>query len=110
MRYNTKISFFRTEIFINKFVPFAVMAEKRLTPKEIAQIIKMRGLGYNQAEIAEALGVSQSAVQYQLRKIKQRAQEEGDDDTWLSLLLAAGIGAGVGLGAGLLLAKLFEKK
>ena len=79
---------------------------KRLTEKEIATIVKMRGLGYSQNEIAQKLGISQSAVQYQLSRINEKARSEGDDDVFLALL----IGAGVAIGAGLLLAKLFEKK
>lgn len=82
------------------------MFERRLTERNIAEIVKMRGLGYSQAEIAQRLSVSQSAVQYQLARINERARNEGDDDTFLALL----IGASLGIGAGLLLAKLLEKK
>lgn len=81
------------------------MVERRLTEREIAEIVKMRGLGYSQSEIARQLGVSQGAVQYQLAKINERAQKEGIDKTFLALL----IGAGLGIGAGLLLARLLEK-
>ena len=80
--------------------------EKRLSENDIAKIVQLRGLGYNQAEIAEELGVSQSAIQYQLNRIKKRAKDKGDDETFWTLL----VGAGVGLGAGLLIAKLLEKK
>ena len=82
------------------------MSDRRLTSHEIARIVKMRGLGYSQSEIAKELNVSQSAIQYQLKRIKKRAQKEGEDDTLLALL----VGAGLGISAGLLLAKLFEKK
>ena len=82
------------------------MTERRLTERDIVEIVKMRGLGYNQAEIAQQLGVSQSAIQYQLAKINGRAREEGNDNTFLALLF----GAGLGIGAGFLLAKLLEKK
>lgn len=82
------------------------MSERRLTNKDIAEIVKMRGLGYSQAEIAQQLGVSQSAVQYQLARINERAQREGNDDVFLALL----VGAGLGIGAGLLFAKLLENK
>ena len=83
-----------------------LMSEGRLTERDIAEIVKMRGLGYGQAEIAHHLGVSQSAVQYQLAKINKRARQEGNDDVFLALL----VGTGLGIGAILLLAKLFEKK
>ena len=82
------------------------MPEKRLSENDVAKIIQLRGLGYSQSEIACELGVSQSAIQYQLNRIKKRAQDQGDDETFWGLL----VGAGIGLGAGLLIAKLLEKK
>ena len=81
------------------------MSERRLAPQDIAQIVKLRGLGYSQAEIAQHLNVSQSAIQYQLTRINERARNQGDDDTFLALV----VGASLGIGAGLLLAKLLEK-
>ena len=84
---------------------YYTMNEKRLTEREIADIVKMRGLGYSQTEIAKHLKVSQSAVQYQLARIRERAQRDGDDNTFAALLIAAGIGVGIGL----LLTKLLEK-
>lgn len=80
------------------------MSDRRLTEREIAEIVKMRGLGYSQAEIAQEFGVSQSAIQYQLAKIKDRALKEGNDEVFTALV----VGAGLGLGAGLILAKLLE--
>ena len=65
------------------------MSERRLTGRDIAEIVKMRGLGYNQAEIAQRLGVSQSAIQYQLARINERARKEGNDDTFFALLIAS---------------------
>lgn len=81
------------------------MPERRLTEREIAEIIKMRGLGYSQEDIARRLGVSQSAIQYQLARINKRAQREGDDDTFTAILVGAGL-----IGAGILLAKLLESE
>lgn len=72
------------------------MNEKRLNSQDIAMIVKLRGLGYSQAEIANDLGVSQSAIQYQLANINQRARKEGNDDVFLALLIGAGLGVGAG--------------
>jgi len=69
-------------------------------------MVKMRGLGYSQSAIARHLRVSQSTVQYNLRKIRERAEDEGDDNTFAAVL----IGAGIGIGVGFLLGKLLEKK
>ena len=82
------------------------MPEKRLSDKDIAEIVKMRGLGFSQSEIALRLGVRQSAIQYQLAKINERAQREGIDDVFLALI----IGAGLGIAAGLIIGKLLENK
>ena len=76
--------------------------ERRLSRKEIAQIVKMRGLGYSQSDIAQVIGISQSGVQYQLSKLRRRAEEEDEDDLFLEMLVAAGIG----VAAGIILAKL----
>ena len=77
-----------------------------LNEKQLAEIVKLRGLGYSHAEIAEIMSISQGVVQYQLEKINERAKEEGDDDAFFALL----VGAGLGIAAGLLLGKLLEKR
>jgi len=76
-----------------------------LTQKQIAEIVKLRGLGYNQDEIATILGIKRGVVQYQLERINQRARDEGDDDVFCALL----VGAGLGIAAGLILSKLLEE-
>lgn len=86
------------------------MPERRLKEQDIAEIIKLRGLGYRQAEIAEQLSVSQSAIQYQLTKVNARARRDGNDDTFVALLLGSGKGIGEVLNAGLLLTRLIGKK
>lgn len=55
---------------------------KRLTNLDLATIVKLRGLGFNQAEIGSKLNVSGSAISYQLRQIKRQAQEHGIDKTF----------------------------
>ena len=101
----TKSVFYQKGLYRTNYI-YYIMSERRLTGRDIAEIVKMRGLGYNQAEIAQCLRVSQSAIQYQLARINERARKEGNDDTFLALL----IGAGLGISAGLLLAKILEKK
>ena len=59
-----------------------------LTPKDIAELLKMRALGFNQAEIAEALNTSQQVIAYQLKKLKDQAKKKGTDEV-LTLLLSA---------------------
>lgn len=90
--------------------PLYRMPERRLNEQDIAEIIKLRGLGYNQTEIAEQLSVSQSAIQYQLNKVNERARRDGNDDTFLAVLLGSGKGLGEVLNAGLLLTRLLGNK
>ena len=52
------------------------------TPGQIAKIVKYRGLGYSQQEIADAVDLSRQAVAYQLKKIKLESQGLGIDQTF----------------------------
>ncbi|GAG75052.1 unnamed protein product [marine sediment metagenome] len=66
---------------------------KKLTPVDVATIVKLRGLGFQQKEIADKLGVTGSAVSYQLRQIRKQALEYGIDEvfkihcTWLNVAI-----------------------
>ena len=82
------------------------MSQKRLTEKDILEIVKMRGLGYSQEDIGQRLGVRQSAVQYQLSRLNNRAETEGLDDVFLALIAGAVLGAA----AALMLQQIFEKQ
>lgn len=60
-----------------------------LNQDEIAMIIKLRGLGYRQQEIADKIGTSQKTIQNYLHKFKVQAKETDDIDTlYFSLLLS----------------------
>ena len=82
------------------------MTVKRLNDRDIAEIVKLRGLGFSQTDIADRLGVKQSAIQYQLARINERARTEGIEDVFLALI----VGAGLGIAAGIILDKLLENK
>ncbi|OYT55114.1 MAG: hypothetical protein B6U72_00500 [Candidatus Altiarchaeales archaeon ex4484_2] len=56
-----------------------------------AQIVMLRGLGYNQKEISGKLGVSQSTVSYTLREVNQKARDEGDEPAYTTVI-ASGYG------------------
>ena len=45
-----------------------------LVPKQIAELLKLRALGFNQEEIAQALETSQQVIAYQLKKLKEQAK------------------------------------
>ena len=64
---------------------------KKLTPVDVATIVKLRGLGFQEKEIATRLNVTQSAISHQLRKIRREALQYGIDEvfrihcTWLNV-------------------------
>jgi len=63
----------------------------KLTPVDVATIVKLRGLGFQEKEIAARLNVTQSAISHQLRKIRREALQYGVDEvfkihcTWLNV-------------------------
>ena len=69
-----------------------------LTPKDIAELLKMRALGFNQAEIAEALNTSQQVIAYQLKKLKGQAKKKGTDEVFNAALIGGLAGAAAGIG------------
>ena len=54
------------------------------------EIAKLRGLGYRQDEIADQLGIAQTTVAYQLRKLRDEAGQKGADKVLAALAIAAG--------------------
>jgi len=51
--------------------------------KMTAEMIKLRGLGFSQAEIAAKLGVTPGAISYQLKRIKKLAlKDDGADEVY----------------------------
>ena len=69
-----------------------------LNAKQIAELLKMRALGFNQAEIAEALNTSQQVIAYQLKKLKEQAKKKGTDEVFNAALIGGLAGAAAGIG------------
>jgi len=69
-----------------------------LNPADITNLLKMRALGFNQAEIAEALDTSQQVIAYQLKKLKEQAKERGTDEVFNAALIGGLVGAAAGIG------------
>ena len=69
-----------------------------LTPKQIAELLKLRALGWSQAEIAEKLETSQQVIGYQLKKLKKQSKEKGADEVFNAALIGGLAGAAAGIG------------
>ena len=69
-----------------------------LTPKELAEMLKMRALGWNQKEIAEALNKSQQVIAYQLKKLKAESKKKGTDEVFNAALVGGLAGAAARIG------------
>ena len=80
-----------------------------LTPQQLAELLKLRAIGYSQKEIAEAIGTSQQVVAYQLKKLKEDAKKKGADDVFSAALLGGLVGAAGGFALAVLLEQLTKK-
>ena len=67
-----------------------------LDAKQIAELLKLRALGFNQEEIAQALETSQQVIAYQLKKLKEQAKTNGIDEVFNSALMGGLAGAVAG--------------
>jgi DNA-binding CsgD family transcriptional regulator len=95
------------EILINHFLFGDVMA---LGPKEIAELLKMRALGYSQAEIAEKLKTTQQNIAYHLKKLREKAEKNGTDEAFNAALIGGLVGATTGIATFALLELLKNQK
>jgi len=80
-----------------------------LGPQQIASILKLRGLGWTQKDIADTIGASQQVVAYHLKKLREESKEKGADDVFSAALLG-GMALGAGIGALALLIDQLVKK
>ena len=80
-----------------------------LSPQQIASILKLRGLGWTQKEIADTIGASQQVVAYHLKKLREASKEKGADDVFSAALLG-GMALGAGISAMALLLDQLAKK
>ena len=70
----------------------------RLNAKELSELLKLRALGYSQAEIADELNTSQQVIAYRLKRLREEAKEKGNDEVFNAALLGGLLGATAGMG------------
>tara|TARA_B100001093_G_C26798043_1_gene1002069 strand:+ start:594 stop:845 length:252 start_codon:yes stop_codon:yes gene_type:complete len=81
-----------------------------LTPEQVSNLLKLRALGWSQAEIAEQLKVSQQTIAYNLKKLKEQSKKFGADEVFNKAMLAGLTGAAAGVGLVALLELLKNNK
>jgi len=59
----------------------------KVTREMLLIMLVKRAMGFRQEEIARELGVSQNTVKYYLKKIRERAEEEGLPLVFYSIVL-----------------------
>ena len=79
-----------------------------LTPNQIAELLKLRALGWSQSEIAEVLNTSQQVIGYHLKKLKEQSKKRGTDEVFNAALIGGLAGAAAGIGVVALLELLKE--
>ena len=62
---------------------------KQLSEQDIAEIVKMRALGYHQKEIAERVGCSGTNVSYHLTMINRKLHGDANEDEGMFLTFVA---------------------
>ncbi len=67
------------------------------TKAQIAKMVQLRGLGYSLEEIAAEIGLSKSAVAYQLQKLKEASKNSKADEVFNAAILGGLVGAASGL-------------
>jgi len=55
---------------------------KKMTEAMTAQMIMLRGVGFNQAKVAEKIGVTSGTISYQLSRLRKLAEEHGAKDVF----------------------------
>ena len=102
----------RNEFFciIQTYVRDSPRVNMALTPNQVAQLLKLRALGWSQSEIAEILNTSQQVIGYQLKKLKEQSKKKGTDEVFNAALMGGLAGAAAGIGIVALLELLKDAK
>ena len=73
-------------------------------------IVRFRGLGYSLEEIASEVGLSKSAVAYQLKLLKKESQHSQVEEVFTAAILGGLVGAAGGLAIAALLDLINKEK
>ena len=81
-----------------------------LSPQQIASLMKLRGIGWSQKEIADTLGTSQQVIAYHLKKMKEEAKKKSPDDVFNAALLGGLAMGAAAAGLAMLIDQLIQKE
>ena len=81
-----------------------------LSPQQIASLMKLRGIGWSQKEIADTLGTSQQVVAYHLKKMKEEAKQKSPEDVFNAALLGGLAMGAAAAGLAMLIDQLIQKE
>ena len=81
-----------------------------LSPQQIASLMKLRGIGWSQKEIADTLGTSQQVVAYHLKKMRDDSRQKGADDVFSAALLGGLAMGAAAAGLAMLIEQLVQKE
>ena len=81
-----------------------------LSPQQIASILKLRGIGWSQKEIADTIGASQQVVAYHLKKMRDASRQKGADDVFNAALLGGLAMGAAAAGLAMLIEQLVQKE
>ena len=76
----------------------------------LASILKLRGIGWTQKEIADTIGASQQVVAYHLKKMREDSRQKGADDVFSAALLGGLAMGAAAAGLAMLIEQLVQKE
>ena len=81
-----------------------------MSPQQITSILKLRGIGWSQKEIADTIGASQQVVAYHLKKMKEESKQNGVDDVFSTALLGGLAMGAAAAGLAMLIEQLVQRE
>ena len=81
-----------------------------LSPQQIASLMKLRGIGWSQKEIADTLGTSQQVIAYHLKKMKEEAKQKSPEDVFNAALLGGLAMGAAAAGLAMLIDQFIQKE
>ena len=109
IEYYTMTDFFALCKYLQHCASDGCLNKMAMDPRKIAEMLKLRALGWSQEEIAEAIGTSRQVIGYQLKKLKEESMKKGSNEVFQAALIGGMAGAVTSIGLIALLSELFKE-